>query len=308
MWDYYGNIVENENQADPDTGWRNDFFVMKSSGEWKYRSHPHYLVASEFWKSPTIRKKKEKFKYINGMKKYKCEDQHLWTNECDFIKRYSKRKPLFQNEILNKFFLKYETIFRWMLIAFDKRETFWNNIRRDFNEGKIVCYEIRLEEIVNSFTDVTRKYWKNQRGIGARSRRTELFKSDLFTNRKGQRCYGSECFSSHEGTFAKKVLYFVRETIVRRAGEQITGIDWEEALLYSMASNGDYFGTGMMRYNETQLYKKCLKVIELPPIARLNVELMFDIKFYARSRRCWEHTLMVLVGSNQPWLVVYYCL
>jgi hypothetical protein len=29
---------------------------------------------------------------------------------------------------------------------------------------------------------------------------------------------------------------------------------------------------------------------------------------YSRSRRCWEHTLMVLVGSNLPWLVVSYCL
>jgi hypothetical protein len=31
-----------------------------------------------------------------------------------------------------------------------------------------------------------------------------------------------------------------------------------------MASNGDYFGTGMMKYNEKQLYKKFLKVIEIP--------------------------------------------
>jgi hypothetical protein len=49
-----------------------------------------------------------------------------------------------------------------------------------------------------------------------------------------------------------------------------------------MASNGDYFGTGMMKFNEKKLYKNFLKVIEIPPIAKLDAELMFDIKFYAR--------------------------
>jgi hypothetical protein len=42
------------------------------------------------------------------------------------------------------------------------------------------------------------------------------------------------------------------------------------------------FGTGMMKFTEKQLYKKFLKVIEIPPIARLDAELVFDIKFYAR--------------------------
>jgi hypothetical protein len=49
-----------------------------------------------------------------------------------------------------------------------------------------------------------------------------------------------------------------------------------------MASNGDYFGTGMMKFNEKRLYRNFLKVIEIPPIAKLDAELMFDIKFYAR--------------------------
>jgi hypothetical protein len=31
------------------------------------------------------------------------------------------------------------------------------------------------------------------------------------------------------------------------------------------------------------------------------------MKIYG-SRRCWEHTLMDLVGFNRPWLVVSYCL
>jgi hypothetical protein len=35
-----------------------------------------------------------------------------------------------------------------------------------------------------------------------------------------------------------------------------------------MASNGDFFVTAMMRYNEKQIYKKFLKVIDIPPIVR----------------------------------------
>jgi hypothetical protein len=96
-----------------------------------------------------------------------------------------------------------------------------------------------------------------------------------------------------------KVLYFVRETILKRAGNQIGGIEWEEALLYSMGSNGDYFGTGMMKYSEAQLYKNFLKVIEIPPIARLDAELTFDIKFYAifldifisKMKKDWEKSI-----------------
>jgi hypothetical protein len=204
-------------------------------------------------KSSALRKKRKKFEMFGGIKRYLGESQYNWTNECDFMKRYNERKPLTQEEIFNKFVLKYETIFRWMLVAFDRKETFWDNIRRDFMEGKIGCYEVRLEEIINSFTNVTRKYWKNQRGIAARSRRTELFKSSIFVHRKKQIYYAAELFGNRSGTFATKVLYFVRETILRRAGNQIGGIDWEEALLYSMASNGNYFGTGMMRYTEGQL-------------------------------------------------------
>jgi hypothetical protein len=105
---------------------------------------------------------------FGGIKRYQFENQQLWTNECDFMKRYSERKLLTQNKNLNKFNLKYETIFRWMLVAFNKKEIFCDNIKRDFAKGKMDCYEVRLKEIVNSFTDVTRKYWKNQRGIATR--------------------------------------------------------------------------------------------------------------------------------------------
>jgi hypothetical protein len=65
-------------------------------------------------------------------------------------------------------------------------------------------------------------------------------------------------------------------------GHQFYGIEYEERLLYSMAANSELFGTGMTRYNEKQLYKKFLKVIEVTLLARLDVSLMEDFKFYAR--------------------------
>jgi hypothetical protein len=49
-----------------------------------------------------------------------------------------------------------------------------------------------------------------------------------------------------------------------------------------MASNRDLFGTGMFRYNEKQLYKKYLNVIELPPLAHLDSSSKEDWKFHGR--------------------------
>jgi hypothetical protein len=48
-----------------------------------------------------------------------------------------------------------------------------------------------------------------------------------------------------------------------------------------MASNCKLFGTAMTRYNEKQLYKKFLDIIEIP-LSRLDSSLMEDLRFYAR--------------------------
>jgi hypothetical protein len=65
-------------------------------------------------------------------------------------------------------------------------------------------------------------------------------------------------------------------------GHRFVGIEYYEKLLYSMAPNSKLFGTGLTRFNEKQLYKKFLKVIEVPPLARLDTSLMEDFRFYAR--------------------------
>jgi hypothetical protein len=160
-------------------------------------------------------------------------------------------------KLLKKFRLKYETIFKWMLVGVNKREAFWDLIKRDAANNKLDCYEIRLEEVVNSFTSVTRKYWKNQRGIAARKKRTMLFKSDVFRQRRTEKSYGWETFGNREGSFAKKILWFVREQMLSKAGLRLEGEQWEETLLYAIAINGDVFGTAMMGLSENQNPHHC---------------------------------------------------
>jgi hypothetical protein len=106
--------------------------------------------------------------------------------------------------------------------------------------------------------------------------------SDILKRRRTRKCDGSELFGNQTGSFAKKVLSYVRKTILNQTGNQIEDRKWEETLIYAMASNGDFIGTAMMRFNEKQLYKKFLKVIDIPPVARLDAELMLDLKFYTR--------------------------
>jgi hypothetical protein len=197
---------------------------MKSTGEWKFRIAPHRLIFEGYWKSFTPRKPKKKFSLFGGMKIY-SDEKTLWTNEDVFMKRYKEREPLTQDQLLEKFTLKYETIFRWILVAFNKKEVFWENIRRDWANGQLDCYEIRMEEIVNSFTDVTRKCWRNQKRISARNRRTKLFQSEIFKNRSSCSTFGYEAFGKRRGTFAKEVLYHVRCRMLRSAGCQIGGME-----------------------------------------------------------------------------------
>jgi hypothetical protein len=51
---------------------------------------------------------------------------------------------------------------------------FWENFQRDYEDEKLDCYEARLEEIVNSCTSVTRKYWKTQRSVSSREKKNRI--------------------------------------------------------------------------------------------------------------------------------------
>jgi hypothetical protein len=201
---------------------------MKSSGEWQFRIMPEFRISEGYWHPFSPPKPKIKFEIKGEMKIYNKRETEIWTNEGKFKERFEKRKPLTQKDLLEIFYLKYETIFKWLLVGVNKREAFWDIIKRDASRNMLDCYEIRLEEIVESFTGVTKKYWENQRGIAARKKRTMLFRSDIFKHRRtDNECYGWETFGNREGTFAKKVLYYVREEMLKKAGCRIEGEKWE---------------------------------------------------------------------------------
>jgi hypothetical protein len=86
MWDYYGKIIEDENYADLEVGRRNQFFVMKSSGEWKFRISPSFCIFDGFWKPFVPQKPKKKFTLLGGMKIYSKQDKFLWTMKVILLK------------------------------------------------------------------------------------------------------------------------------------------------------------------------------------------------------------------------------
>jgi hypothetical protein len=84
------------------------------------------------------------------------------------------------------------------------------------------------------------------------------------------------------GDFKHKVLDEVRRNIILNLGHRFKCREWEETLLYSMASFSDLFGTATTRFNEKQFVKKFLNVVEIPPLGHFDMELKLDIEFYAR--------------------------
>jgi hypothetical protein len=96
--------------------------------------------------------------------------------------------------------------------------------------------------------------------MGSRKKRTELFESDIFRSRRSPSCWNHLEICD----FKHKVLDEVRRNIISNLGYRISAIEWEETLLYSMASCSDLFGTAISKYNEKQFVKKFLKVIEIP--------------------------------------------
>jgi hypothetical protein len=85
-----------------------------------------------------------------------------------------------------------------------------------------------------------------------------MFRSEIFKGRNKVHNPGWENFGQRRGSFNFKVLFMVRKHIILHLGYRFEDIEWEETLLYVMASNNGLFGTGLMRFNEKQLYKKCI--------------------------------------------------
>jgi hypothetical protein len=113
----------------------------------------------------------------------------------------------------------------------------------------------------------------------------------LFKHRNDQEKGYCDNFGYKESSLKYRVLFSLRRGIKHSVGHQFYGIEYEERLLYSMAANSELFGTGLTRYNENQLCKKFLKVIEVTPLARLDVSLMEDFRFYARFLAIFASTM-----------------
>jgi hypothetical protein len=95
-------------------------------------------------------------------------DKTMWVSEADFFKRYKSRFPDTKIGIYDRYKEKYKTIFNWLCIAFNGKEKIWEILKRDYENNKLDCYEVRLEEIVNTCTSNDRKYWRTQYTIASR--------------------------------------------------------------------------------------------------------------------------------------------
>jgi hypothetical protein len=193
---------------------------MKPKGEWIFRTNDDYLSEDEGFVKPYVEPILfQRFKIVQGYKRYKG-DEEKWVDEEKFFKRYKSREPITRKKLFEKFKLKYETAFNWLCVSFDKREVFWKMLENDFkNDVFDTCFEVRLDEIVCRCTDISRKYWKTQKTISSRKRRTQLFLSDIFIDRKS--C--SKWNHIGSGNFRNEVMDDVRRKIIRNLGWRFEG-------------------------------------------------------------------------------------
>jgi hypothetical protein len=124
--------------------------------------------------------------------------------------------------MFERFKTKYKTVFNWLCVSFDKRGVFWKMLRNDYENNVIgTCFEVRLDEIVCSWTSRDKKYWKIQKSISSRKKSTKLFLSEIFSNRRSCEKWANLGVSD----FIHRVLYEVRRKIFRNLGSRIDGRD-----------------------------------------------------------------------------------
>jgi hypothetical protein len=155
-------------------------------------------------------------------------DMSIWVSETEFLRRYKRRLPNTKVRIYDRYVEKYKTIFSWLCIAFNDKEKFWEILKIDYENNKLDCYEVRLQEIVNTCTSNDRKYWRTQCTIASRRRRTELFQGRLFKQRGNKRKDFCDNFGYKGNSFKHRVLYNLRREIIHMVGYQFDGIEYEE--------------------------------------------------------------------------------
>jgi hypothetical protein len=128
------------------------------------------------------------------------------VSEAEFFKRYRTRIPDMNRTIYSRYKEKYKTILNWLCVAYNGKEKFCEILKKDYESGKLGCYEVRLEEIVNTCTSSDRKYWRTQCTIASRRRRTQLFEGRLFKHRNDREKGYNDNFGYKSCSFKHRVL------------------------------------------------------------------------------------------------------
>jgi hypothetical protein len=90
---FMASLLNNENNAEPDCGYRNNFFIMKSEGKWMFTMKVFHGFGHDYWEEYNPPAPRERFQYFQDYKIYGRE-KDLRVNEELFMKRYQNRNPL----------------------------------------------------------------------------------------------------------------------------------------------------------------------------------------------------------------------
>jgi hypothetical protein len=132
FWDFYGNhvyLIENEEY---EIWYQNNFFIMKPEGKWIFRTSDDYLSEEDGFRGPYIEPKlNQRVISIQGVNMYKGHEE-IMVSEEEFYQRCKSRSPITRRELFEKFRIKYETVFNWLCVSFDRREVFWKMLEDDY--------------------------------------------------------------------------------------------------------------------------------------------------------------------------------
>jgi hypothetical protein len=68
MWDDYGKFVEHENNAEPECGYRKNFFIMKSERKWMFKMKKFYIFGHDYWEAYKPPISRERFHIFQNFK------------------------------------------------------------------------------------------------------------------------------------------------------------------------------------------------------------------------------------------------
>jgi hypothetical protein len=175
-WDFYGICYSDSYpKYEMNEGYRNNFFefdVFKGEISWRFKKDDNFSGSTTPFKVPDGPIRRRNYEVFQGMKLF-TNVKTLWVSEAEFFKRYNTRVSEMNVTIYDRYKEKYKTIFNWLCVAYNGKEKFWEILKRVYENGKLGCYEVRLEEIINTCTSNDRKYWKIQCTIASRRRRTQ---------------------------------------------------------------------------------------------------------------------------------------